>query len=235
TFLVFSDYMRPPMRLAAINHLPVIYVFTHDSIGMGEDGPTHQPIEQLVCLRSVPNLFVVRPADANETAAAWRIAVERQDGPVALILTRQKLPILDLEQYQGLTDGVAKGGYVLSEAEGDGAPDLILVGTGSEVHLALEAQKQLAGEGVRARVVSLPCWELFAKQPEAYRHEVVTPGVPLLGIEAGSTLGWETYFDSQTNAIGIAGFGASAPGEILLREYGFTVENVCQRAKALLK
>lgn len=235
TFLVFSDYMRPPMRLAAINDLPVVYVFTHDSIGMGEDGPTHQPIEQLLCLRSVPNLFVVRPADANETVAAWRVAVERQNGPVALILTRQKLPILDLEHYPGLMSGVSQGGYVLSEADGDGVPDLILVGTGSEVHLALESQKQLASEGVRARVVSLPCWELFATQSKEYREQVVMPGVPLLAIEAGSTLGWETYFGSQTATVGITGFGASAPGETVMREYGFTVENVCKRAQALLQ
>lgn len=235
TFLVFSDYMRPPMRLAAMNHLPLIYVFTHDSIGMGEDGPTHQPVEQLLCLRSVPGLFVLRPADANETVAAWRIAVTRRDAPVALILTRQKLPTLVLDQYPSLSEGVEQGGYILAEAAGEGTPDLILVGTGSEVHLALEAQQQLAGEGVRARVVSLPCWELFASQPEAYRHEVVTPNVPLLAIEAGSTLGWETYFGSQTAAIGITGFGASAPGATVMREYGFTVENVCERARALLQ
>jgi transketolase len=235
TFLVFSDYMRPPMRLAALNHLPVIYVFTHDSIGMGEDGPTHQPVEQLLCLRSIPGLFVIRPADANETVAAWKIATGFRNGPVALVLTRQKLPILNLEQYQSLPVGVSRGGYILADAAGNGIPDLILVGTGSEVHLALETQKNLAGEGIRARVVSLPCWELFAAQPKAYRNQVVIPGVPLLSIEAGSTLGWESYFGSQTAAIGITGFGASAPGGVVMREYGFNVENVCERARALLQ
>jgi len=235
TFLVFSDYMRPPIRLAAMNGLPVIYVFTHDSIGMGEDGPTHQPVEQLLCLRSIPELFVIRPADANETVAAWRIAIGRQNGPVALILTRQKLPILDLDQYQNVPDGVSRGGYILAEAAGSDAPDIILVGTGSEVHLALAAQERLSGEGVRARVVSLPCWELFAAQPDEYRNQVVTPGVPLLAMEAGSTLGWETYLSSKTASIGVDKFGASAPGDIVMREYGFTVENVCERAQALLQ
>tara|TARA_R110002095_G_scaffold142965_1_gene123791 strand:- start:481 stop:2517 length:2037 start_codon:yes stop_codon:yes gene_type:complete len=235
TFLVFSDYMRPPIRLAAMNHLPSIYVFTHDSIGMGEDGPTHQPIEQLLCLRSIPGLFVIRPADANETVAAWRIAVGRRNGPVALVLTRQKLPILDLEQYPNLPAGVSQGGYILAEAAGKGTPDLVLVGTGSEVHLAVEAQKILDGEGIRAQVVSLPCCELFAAQPEAYRQQVIIPGVPRLSIEAGSTLGWETYFDSQTAAIGVNHFGASAPGETVMREFGFTVENVCERARVLLQ
>jgi len=235
TFLVFSDYMRPPIRLAAMNHLPAIYVFTHDSIGMGEDGPTHQPVEQLLCLRSIPGLYVIRPADANETVAAWRIAVGRRNGPVALVLSRQKLPILDLNEYQNVPAGVSQGGYVLAEAAGNETPDLILVGTGSEVHLAVEAQKILAGEGVRAQVVSLPCWELFMAQPEAYRQQVIIPGVPLLSIEAGSTLGWETYFDSQTAAIGVNHFGASAPGETVMREYGFTVENVCEKARALLQ
>lgn len=235
TFLVFSDYMRPPIRLAAMNGLPVIYVFTHDSIGMGEDGPTHQPVEQLLCLRSIPELFVIRPADANETVAAWRIAIGRQNGPVALILTRQKLPILDLDQYQNIPDGVSRGGYVLAEADGSDAPDIILVGTGSEVHLALAAQERLSGEGIRARVVSLPCWELFAAQPDEFRNQVITPGVPLLAMEAGSTLGWETYLSSKTTSIGVDQFGASAPGDIVMREYGFTVENVCERAQSLLQ
>ncbi|QDT88761.1 transketolase [Gimesia algae] len=235
TFLIFSDYMRPPIRLAAMNHLPVIYVFTHDSIGMGEDGSTHQPVEQLLCLRSIPSLFVIRPADANETVAAWRIAVGRRNGPVALVLTRQKLPVLDPNDYQSVPVGVSHGGYVLADAAGDETPDLILVGTGSEVHLALEARKVLAGEGVRAQVVSLPCWELFMTQPETHRHQVIIPGVPLLSIEAGSTLGWESYFSPQTAAIGVDHFGASAPGEVVMREYGFTVENVCERARALLQ
>ncbi len=235
TFLIFSDYMRPPMRLAALSHIPVIYVFTHDSIGLGEDGPTHQPVEQLLGLRSVPGMFVVRPADANETAAAWRIAIERKDGPVALILTRQKLPIMDVKQFPSLTEGVSRGGYVLADAEGNSPPDIILAATGSEVHLALEAQTQLAKAGTRARVVSLPCCELFAAQPEEYRQQVVPPGVPLLTIEAGVTLGWQSYLGPQTTAIGVDHFGASAPGDIVMREYGFTAENVCQKAKALLQ
>jgi transketolase len=233
TFLIFSDYMRPPMRLAAMNHLPVIYVFTHDSIGMGEDGPTHQPVEQLVGLRSVPGLYVIRPADANETAAAWKIAVERKDGPVALILSRQKLPILDASQYPSLSAGAAKGGYIL--ADSDGKPDVILAATGSEVHLALSAQKQLADAGTKARVVSLPCCELFAAQSEAYRNQVIPAGVPILTIEAGCTLGWQSYLGPRNTAVGLDHFGASAPGDRVLKEYGFTVENVCQKAKALLK
>ncbi len=233
TFLIFSDYMRPPMRLAAMNGLPVIYVFTHDSIGLGEDGPTHQPVEQLLGLRSVPGLFVIRPADANETVAAWRVAVGRRDGPVALVLTRQKLPVLDPGRYRNLPNGVLHGGYVLADA-GSATPDVILAATGSEVHLALAAQERLVGEGTRVRVVSLPCWELFAAQPEAYRHQVVPPGVPLLAIEAGISLGWQSYLSPPTALIGVDHFGASAPGEVVMREYGFTVENVCERVRSLV-
>ena len=178
TFLIFSDYMRPPMRLAAMNGLPVIYVFTHDSIAMGEDGPTHQPVEQLLGLRSVPGLTVIRPADANETTAAWRIAIESRDRPTALVLTRQKLPVLDLASYPGIPAGVPRGGYVLADA-GDGTrPDIVLIATGSEVHLALNAHDRLASEGVKARVVSLPCWSLFKAQPEPYRKEVLPEGIP---------------------------------------------------------
>lgn len=234
TFLIFSDYMRPPIRLAAMNGLPVIYVFTHDSLALGEDGPTHQPVEQLLGLRSVPGLLVIRPADANETVAAWRIAVGRRNGPVALVLTRQKLPILDLSRYQSLPSGVPQGGYILADAAEGGRPDILLAATGSEVHLALEARVRMASEGTRARVVSLPCWELFAEQPEAYRHQVIPPGVPLLAIEAGITLGWRSYIDSQAVVVGVDHFGASAPGEVVMREYGFTVEDVCKRGQALL-
>lgn len=235
TFLIFSDYMRPPMRLAAMNGLPVIYVFTHDSIGLGEDGPTHQPVEQLLGLRSVPGLLVIRPADANETVAAWRIAVGRREGPVALVLTRQNLPILDPTRYPNLTAGAMRGGYILGDAAMAAAPDIILVATGSEVHLALAAQEQLAQKGTWARVVSMPCWELFAAQPEAYRHQVVMPGVPILAIEAGIPLGWQSYLGVAASVIGVDHFGASAPGEMVMQEYGFTAENLCQQARSLIR
>ncbi len=235
TFLIFSDYMRPPMRLAAMNGLPVIYVFTHDSIAMGEDGPTHQPVEQLLGLRSVPGLTVIRPADANETTAAWRIAIESKDRPTALILTRQKLPVLDLAIYPGIPAGVSRGGYVLADA-GEGArPDIVMIATGSEVHLALHARDQLADEGVKARVVSLPCWSIFKAQKEPYRNEVLPEGVPLLAIEAGVTLGWDSYVGLPMSVLGVDRFGASAPGEIVMREYGFSVENVCQDVRTLLQ
>jgi transketolase len=234
TFLIFSDYLRPPMRLAAMNGLPVIYVFTHDSIAMGEDGPTHQPVEQLLGLRSVPGLTVIRPADANETTAAWRIAVESRDGPIVLILTRQKLPVLDLASYPGIPAGVARGGYVLADA-GDGArPDVVLIATGSEVHLALNARDRLASEGVKARVVSLPCWSLFKLQPEPYQHQVLPMGVPLLAIEAGVTLGWGSYVGPPMSLLGMDRYGASAPGEVVMCEYGFTVENVLRKVRDLL-
>jgi len=235
TFLIFSDYMRPPMRLAAMNSLPVIYVFTHDSIAMGEDGPTHQPVEQLLGLRSVPGMVVIRPADANETVAAWRIAIERRKGPVALVLTRQGLPVLDLDKYPGIPAGVPLGGYVLVDSKPDARPDVILIGTGSEVHLALEASVQLATEGVRARVVSMPSTNLYSIQPEEYREKVLTPGVPLLVIEAGASLGWKSYVGPQTAVIGVDTFGASAPGPDVMKHYGFTVENVCKQAHTLLR
>ena len=235
TFLIFSDYMRPPMRLAAMNGLPVIYVFTHDSIAMGEDGPTHQPVEQLLGLRSVPGLTVIRPADANETAAAWRIAIESTDGPTALVLTRQKLPVLDLARYPGIPTGVPRGGYVLADA-GEGArPDIVVIATGSEVHLALNAHDQLTSDGVKARVVSMPSWSLFKAQPEPYRNQVLPAGIPTLAIEAGVTLGWNSYVGPAEAVIGVDGYGASAPGEVVMREYGFTVENVCQHVRALLQ
>jgi transketolase len=234
TFLIFSDYMRPPMRLAAMNGLPVIYVFTHDSIAMGEDGPTHQPVEQLLGLRSVPGLTVIRPADANETTVAWRIAIESRDHPIVLVLTRQKLPVLDLASYPDIPTGVLRGGYVLADA-GDGVrPDVVLIATGSEVHLALNARDRLAGEGVKARVVSLPCWSLFKAQAEAYRKEVLPEGVPLLAIEAGVTLGWDSYLGPPMPVLGVDRYGASAPGDVVMREYGFTVENVCRQVRALL-
>ena len=234
TFLIFSDYMRPPMRLAAMNGLPVIYVFTHDSIAMGEDGPTHQPVEQLLGLRSVPGLTVIRPADANETAAAWRIAVTCRNAPTALILTRQKLPVLDLHRYPAISAGVPHGGYILADAGEGTRPDVVLIATGSEVHLALNARDRLAIEGLKARVVSLPCWSLFKVQPESYRNQVLAEGVPSLSIEAGETLGWNSYLGPAASVIGVDRYGASAPGETVMREYGFTVENVCQQVHVLL-
>jgi transketolase len=234
TFLIFSDYMRPPMRLAAMNGLPVIYVFTHDSIAMGEDGPTHQPVEQLLGLRSIPRMVVIRPADANETVAAWRIAIERRKGPVALVLTRQELPVLDPARYPGITSGVPLGGYVLVETPAAVRPDVILIGTGSEVHLALESSVQLATEGVRARVVSMPSTNLFSNQSDQYRDEVLIPGVPLLVVEAGASLGWKSYVGSQIAVIGVDVFGASAPGPDVMKHYGFTVDNVCKQTHDLL-
>jgi len=235
TFLIFSDYMAPSMRLAALMGLHVIYVFTHDSIALGEDGPTHEPVEQLLGLRSIPNMLVIRPADANETAAAWRIAIEHQDGPVALALSRQNLPILDLKKYPQLSLGVRSGGYVLEHATGNMRPNIILIATGSEVQLALAVREILETQGVRARVVSLPCWNLFDAQPVEYREAVLPPEVPMLAIEAGVSLGWRPYVGSGIEVIGVDRFGTSAPGEIVMREYGFSVDHVTQQALALVK
>ncbi len=234
TFLIFSDYMRPAIRLAAITRAPVKYVFTHDSIALGEDGPTHQPVEHLVSLRAMPNLIVIRPADANETVEAWRVAIETQDRPVALILTRQHVPVFDRSTL-GSAEGVRQGAYILREARG-GAPDLLLIATGSEVALALQAARSLEQEGIAVRVVSMPSWELFDAQPDEYRQTVLPPKITArLAVEAGSPVGWERYVGSAGDVIGVTGFGASAPGEVLLREYGFTVENVIAHAKAVLK
>lgn len=238
TFLIFSDYMRPSMRLAALMGLHVIYVFTHDSIALGEDGPTHQPVEQLLGLRSIPGFTVIRPADANETCAAWRIAIEHEGGPVALVLTRQNLPVLDLQKYPQIPLGVRSGGYVLEDTSGKELPDITLIATGSEVQLALAARKKLQSQGIRARVVSLPSWNLFDFQPVEYREAVIPPDVPMLAmlaIEAETPLGWRPYFGPGIAVIGVERFGASAPGEIVMREYGFSVENVLQQALALIK
>ena len=233
TFLVFSDYMRPAIRLAALMELGVIYVFTHDSIFLGEDGPTHQPISQLLSLRSIPDLTVLRPADARETAAAWKIAIERRHGPTALVLSRQKLPILE-ETASTADDGVARGGYVLAETEGE-TPQAILIATGSEVALALAAHQALATEGVQARVVSLPSWELFDTQPVEYRERVLPPSVTArLAIEAGVGLGWERYTGSQGEVLSIDRFGASAPAGDLAEPFGFTVGNVVRRVRELV-
>ena len=231
TFLVFADYMRPSIRLACLMKLSVIYVFTHDSIAVGEDGPTHQPVEHLAALRSIPGLTVIRPADANETAEAWRQAVRATNGPVALILSRQKLPILNAADTRR---GVSKGAYVLADPEGH--PDLILIATGAEVHLALEASKRLATEGVAARVVSMPSWELFEKNSRGYRDSVLLPEVTArLAIEAGSPMGWERYVGQDGAVIGINGFGVSAPGGTNMEKFGFTPEHVVEKALELLK
>jgi transketolase len=234
TFFVFSDYMRPPMRLAAMNALPVIYIFTHDSIGMGEDGPTHQPVEQLIGLRSIPGMVVLRPADANETVAAWRIAIGRKQGPVALVLTRQGLPVLDLNSYPAIPAGVPLGGYILADFSTAKDPEITLIATGSEVHLALDGRDQLQTEGVNARVVSMPSTNLFAAQSEDYRDRILPKGVPLLAIEAGSPVGWQSYVGPRIAVIGIDTFGSSAPGPVVMEHYGFTAENVCRQAHHVL-
>ena len=233
TFFVFSDYMRPAIRLASLMKLHVIYIFTHDSIAVGEDGPTHQPVEQLFSLRAIPGLTVLRPADANETAEAWRTAVEKKNGPTAIILTRQNVPVLDRKKF-GPATGLRKGAYVLSEAPA-GKPDVLLIATGSEVHLAVEAQEKLLAEGVKARVVSMPSWELFEQQPEEYRHQVLPPEITRrVSIEAGATLGWHRYVGKEGEIIGIDHFGASAPGNVVLKEFGFTAVDLLNRVKALL-
>ena len=234
TFLIFSDYMRPPIRLAALMEQRVIYVFTHDSIGLGEDGPTHQPIEQLAALRAIPHIMVIRPADANETAEAWKVAVTREGGPVALVLTRQKLPVLD-RSGAGSDAGVARGAYVLVDAPDGKQPEAILIATGSEVQLAVEAHALLAEEGIAARVVSMPCWELFERQEAAYRDEVLPPDVTSrVTVEAGVGLGWERYAGSRGRIVSLTRFGASAPYEILMKEFGFTPENLAAQARELV-
>ena len=232
TFLIFSDYMRPPLRLAAIMKIRPIMVFTHDSIALGEDGTTHQPVEQLIGLRTVPNMTVIRPADANETAQAWRVAIEHRVGPVAIVLTRQGIPIIDQKKY-GSARNLEKGAYILSDSEG--TPDIILIATGSEVQLILEAQTELKKNNIQARVVSMPSWNLFDKQDVAYRETVLPKGIrKRLAVEAGSPVGWMKYTTDDGDVIGIEKFGESAPGEVVMKEYGFTVENVVKRAKALL-
>jgi transketolase len=229
TFLIFCDYMRPSVRLAALMKQPVTYIWTHDSIGVGEDGPTHQPIEQVMSLRLIPNMTVLRPADANETAEAWRVAMKKVDGPVGLALTRQKLPVLDATKAKG----VARGAYILEEASA--ALKVILMASGSEVHLAVEARKQLEAQGVPARVVSMPSWELFAVQARSYRDEVLPPAVEArISIEAGVTQGWQRWVGTKGIALGIDHFGASAPAEVLFEKFGLTVENIVTQARNLL-
>jgi len=233
TFLAFSDYLRPTLRLAALSGLQVIHVFTHDSIGLGEDGPTHQPVEHLASLRAIPRLVVIRPGDANESCVALRVALAMKGRPVALVLSRQAVPTLDRTLYAG-PEGVARGGYILAEAQA-GFPDLVLIATGSELSLALLARLRLAKDKVRVRVVSLPSWELFDEQSQDYRDAVLPPGVTArLSIEAGSPQGWHRYVGSLGGVLAVEQFGASAPGEVVLREYGFTVENVRSIALGLL-
>jgi transketolase len=238
TFMTFSDYMRPAIRLAALSEVQVIYVFTHDSVGLGEDGPTHQPIEHLAALRSIPHLFVIRPADPAEVSEAWRIAILRKHGPTALALTRQKVPILDRSRY-GAADGVRRGAYILAEAQdANGAkttPQLIILATGSEVSLSLEAREVLQKENIPTRVVSMPCWEIFDDQDEAYREEVIPSSVKArLAVEAGVRQGWDRYIGPKGDAVCLDRFGASAPGDVALRELGFNVDNVVKRAKGLV-
>lgn len=222
TFLVFSDYMRPAIRLASLSHLPVIYVFTHDSIGLGEDGPTHQPVEHLAALRAIPNLVVIRPADANETVQAWKVAIENRRGPTALVLSRQSLPIFEAADFPT----VEKGAYVLADM-GEGEPQVILMASGSEVSLIYEAGARLAADGLCVRVVSFPSWELFEAQEEAYRQMVLPDRVrSRLAVEAGVRLGWERYVGASGRVLSLERFGASAPGKVLFEKFGFTVENV---------
>src|ERR1051325_3569181 len=233
TFLTFSDYMRPAIRLAALSEVQVIYVFTHDSIGLGEDGPTHQPIEHLAALRAVPNLFVIRPADSREVSEAWRIAIQRRPAPTALALARQKVPLVDRSRYAS-AEGTRRGAYILAEAEG-GPPQLILIATGSEVSLGLEAREKLQSEGIATRVVSMPCVELFEEQSEDYRREVLPAGITArLAIEAGVRQGWDRYVGPTGDVICLDRFGASAPGDVAMRELGFNIENVLEHARALI-
>jgi transketolase len=226
--------MRPSVRLAAIQKLPVTFVWTHDSIGLGEDGPTHQPIEHLAALRAMPGLDVVRPGDANETAIAWRTILEHTDRPAGLALSRQAIPTLDRETFAS-AEGTANGAYVLAEGSGDSGPSVILIATGSEVSLALEARERLESEGIPTRVVSMPSWELFDRQPREYREEVLPASVPArLAIEAGVSLGWKRYVGDAGDSVSLDRFGASAPGETVLKELGFNVDNVVARARSLL-
>ncbi len=245
TFLTFSDYMRPAIRLAALSEVQVIYVFTHDSVGLGEDGPTHQPVEHLSALRAIPHLAVIRPADSHEVREAWRIAILRRHAPTALALTRQKVPLIDRSLFAS-AEGLRRGAYILAEAEavnrplgrvqGDVTPQLILIATGSEVSLALEARDKLQKEGIATRVVSMPCWEIFEDQSKAYRNSVLPPSISArLAVEAGVRQGWDRYVGAKGDAICLDRFGASSPGDVALRNLGFNVDNIRKRAKSLLR
>jgi transketolase len=234
TFLAFADYMREPIRLSAISHYPSIWVFTHDSIGVGEDGPTHQPVEHLATLRAIPGMTVIRPADANETAVAWKVAVERRHRPTLMAFTRQNVPTLDRTLFAP-AEGLSKGAYVLADL-GDGDPELILMASGSEVNLVVEAGLRLAAEAVSVRLVSFPSWELFAEQDLAYR-ETVLPSMTKarLAVEAGVTMGWERWVGEKGEILGINRFGASAPAEVVFRELGFTIGNIVERGLHLVR
>ncbi len=234
TFFIFTDYMRPAMRIAALMKANVIYILTHDSIGLGEDGPTHQPVEHLAAFRAMPNMTMIRPADATETAVAWEIAVSRRKGPVGLVLTRQKLPVIDRTRFAPASM-VKKGGYVLADAE-SGKPDLILISTGSEVSICMQAWEKLTSDGIAARVVSLPCWELFDEQPIEYKQEVLPPDVSArIAVESASALGWRQYVGDRGAIIAMHSFGASAPAETSMEKFGFTSENIIAKARELLK
>jgi len=228
TFLIFSDYMRPAIRLSALMGLPVVWVFSHDSVGLGEDGPTHQPVEHYAALRAIPGLTVIRPADAAETAEAWRVALEDCDGPVCLLLTRQAVPVLDRSSLAEAS-GLARGAYVISDAAG--RPDAIIAATGSEVALALRAQEELGSDGIAARVVSMPSWELLDAQPDAYRESLFPPGVPVVAVEAGVALGWQRFAE---RTVSVDRFGASAPGAEVLDRLGITSEAVTSAVRKLM-
>ena len=233
TFLIFSDYMRPAIRLAALMRLRVIYVFTHDSIGLGEDGPTHQPVEQLAALRAIPNLTLLRPCDASETAEAWRFALNHENGPVALVLTRQGVPVLDRNDFAPAA-GLQQGAYTIADPA-KGKPDLLLIASGSEVHIAIEAAKKLGQKGISSRVVSMPSWEVFDKQPDSYRREVFPPEIRFrIAIEAGRTQGWHRYVGDKGDVVGIDHFGASAPYKVLYEQFGITADRVVEKALKLL-
>jgi len=230
TYLIFSDYARPAIRLSALMDQPVVHWLTHDSFGLGEDGPTHQPIEQLASLRAIPQLDTIRPADANEVAEAWRVIMSKKDHPTALVMTRQKVPVLDREKYADAS-GLAQGGYVL--ADGNGKPEVILIATGSEVHLAIEAHEMLLVEGINSRVVSLPSWYLFDRQDKEYRDSVLPPDITnRVAIEQASTMGWERYIGETGTMIGMTTFGASGPFKDLAKYFGFTPDDIVDAAKA---
>jgi transketolase len=234
TFLMFSDYMRGSVRLSALMGLPVVWVWTHDSVGLGEDGPTHQPIEHYASLRAIPHLWVIRPADANETAAAWRVALEREGGPVALLLSRQNIPVLDRDQVASAEE-LEHGGYVLWDSSEGDAPELILISTGAEVPPTLQAGEALAEDGVKVRVVSMPCMELFEAQPQEYREQVLPAGARTrLAVEPGASMSWWKWVGIDGDVLGLDRFGASAPGTTVLEKLGFTAEGIAARARALL-
>ena len=233
TFLIFSDYMRPAIRLGALMETPTLMVFTHDSIGLGEDGPTHQPIEQIASLRAIPNYMLLRPADANEVRECWKLAIDNREGPSGLVLTRQSVPTFDRSDLNGQGDA-SRGGYILADAD-TGEPDVILIGTGSEVSVCLDAREKLQDEGIATRVVSLPCWEVFEAQDAQWRETVLPSDVTArVAVEAAATLGWERYVGTHGEIVGMERFGASAPAPVNFEKFGFTGENVAKTAKSLL-